>query len=309
VKIILPGGAGLVGQNLIIQLKNKGYKDITVIDKHQSNAHILEELHPDINIIVADLGVNGKWSEQFKDADVVVMLQAQIGSNNSDLFHQNNIASSHNVLDSMKLYSVPYLIHISSSVVESISEDDYTLTKKSQENLVLKSGIDNVILRPSLMFGWFDRKHLGWLARLMKKIPVFPIPGDGKFMRQPLFAKDFCDIIISCIEKKIIGEVYNITGLQKINYIDIILNIRRTINSKTRVLKIPYRLFYFLLWCWALFDKNPPFTTTQLVSLVASDEFEIIDWPIIFNVSATPFSEAIKVTFNDSKYSKTTLNF
>ena len=254
-KIILPGGAGLVGQNLIIQLKRNGYKDITVIDKHQSNVNILKELHPDINIIIADLGENGKWSKAFKGGDVVIMLQAQIGSNQSDLFYQNNIESTHNVLSSMKSYLVPYLVHISSSVVETVSEDDYTKTKKIQEELVLKSGIDSVILRPSLMFGSFDRKHLGWLARFMKKIPVFPIPGDGKFMRQPLFVNDFCNIIISCINKKIVDETYNITGLQKIDYIDIIRNIKSMINSKTVLMKIPYKLFYFLLWLWALFDN------------------------------------------------------
>jgi len=31
------------------------------------------------------------------------------------------------------------------------------------------------------MFGWFDRKHLGWLSRFMKKVPVFPIPGHGHY--------------------------------------------------------------------------------------------------------------------------------
>ncbi len=70
--------------------------------------------------------------------------------------------------------------------------DDYTETKKAQEALVSASGIKQVILRPTLMFGWFDRKHVGWLARFMQKVPVFPIPGNGKFLRQPLYAGDFC---------------------------------------------------------------------------------------------------------------------
>ncbi len=33
-KIILPGGAGLVGQNLVVQLKKQGYSNLIVIDKH-----------------------------------------------------------------------------------------------------------------------------------------------------------------------------------------------------------------------------------------------------------------------------------
>jgi len=238
VKIILTGGAGLVGQNLIIKLKNRGYFDITVIDKHHSNLNILREQHPDVKIIEDDLGFASDWNIAFNGADTVVMLQAQIGSNQSDLYYHNNIASTHNVLNAMKSNSVQYLVHVSSSVVESHSEDDYTITKKSQEEVVLRSEIDHVVLRPTLMFGWFDRKHLGWLARFMKKTLIFPIPGNGKYMRQPLFVNDFCNIIISCINKKIVDETYNITGLQKIDYIDIIRNIKSLINSKTDIINI-----------------------------------------------------------------------
>ncbi|MDQ0587772.1 nucleoside-diphosphate-sugar epimerase [Variovorax paradoxus] len=36
-KIVLPGGAGLVGQNLVARLRAKGYSDIVVIDKHKEN--------------------------------------------------------------------------------------------------------------------------------------------------------------------------------------------------------------------------------------------------------------------------------
>ena len=39
-KIILPGGAGLVGQNLVACLKAKGYSNIVVIDKHRKNLEI-----------------------------------------------------------------------------------------------------------------------------------------------------------------------------------------------------------------------------------------------------------------------------
>jgi nucleoside-diphosphate-sugar epimerase len=159
------------------------------------------------------------------------------------------------------------------------------------------------------MFGWFDRKHLGWLSRLMRKIPVFPIPGDGKFMRQPLYVGDFCEVIISCIEKKIPDGIFNISGHEKIDYIDMIRLIKRSISSKTIILKIPYPIFYVLLWIWAIFDKNPPFTTQQLKALVAKDEFEVINWPQIFGVDYTPFDKAIHETFNHPRYSQIILNF
>ena len=143
----------------------------------------------------------------------------------------------------------------------------------------------------------------------MKKVPFFPIPGHGKYTRQPLYVRDFCNIILSCIERKNQKGPYNITGDEMISYIDIIREIKKVTNAKTMIIKIPYTLFYALLWVWALFDKNPPFTTQQLEALVAKDEFEVIDWPSIFEVDPTPFNKAIKETFNHSKYSKVDLEF
>jgi nucleoside-diphosphate-sugar epimerase len=159
------------------------------------------------------------------------------------------------------------------------------------------------------MFGWFDRKHLGWLSRFMKKVPVFPVPGNGRFMRQPLYVGDFCEVIISCIENPDISGVFNISGHEKVDYIDIIREIKSATNSKTPILKIPYSIFYALLWLWSLFDKNPPFTTQQLQALITKDEFEVIDWPGIFGVNRTSFKDAVDETFNDPTFSNVILEF
>lgn len=308
-KIILPGGAGLVGQNLVARLKAKGYKNIVVLDKHRANLAILKQVQPDITAEYADLAEPGDWLRHFEDAEVVVMLQAQIGGNDYQEFVRNNVDSTRLILDAIKGNKVPYLVHISSSVLESVADDFYTNTKKDQERMVLESGISCPILRPTLMFGWFDRKHLGWLSRFMKKIPIFPIPGHGRYMRQPLYAGDFCNIIISCIEKRMAGGIYNISGHEHVDYIDIIREIKRATRARTLIAKIPYSLFYSLLWVWALFDKNPPFTTQQLAALSTKDEFEVIDWPGIFGVPYTPFAKAIDETFNDPTYSKVDLEF
>jgi nucleoside-diphosphate-sugar epimerase len=308
-RVVLPGGAGLVGQNLVAHLKRQGYGNLVVLDKHRANLEIVRRFHPDITVEYADLAEPGEWEKHFDGAEVVVMLQAQIGDPNPEPFIRNNITSTDHVLGAIKRYAVPYTVHISSSVVESVANDHYTNTKKEQEKRVLESGINCVVLRPTLMFGWFDRKHLGWLSRFMKKVPVFPIPGDGRYMRQPLYAGDFSSIIVSCIEKRIAGQVYNITGLEKVDYIDIIREIKSATNANALLLSIPYGLFYRLLKLWAVFDKNPPFTADQLKALVAHDEFEVIDWPGIFGVTPTPFAKAIHQTFNDPVYGKVVLEF
>lgn len=309
-KIVLPGGAGLVGQNLVARLKDKGYSNIVVLDKHRTNLAILQKVQPDITCVYADVAEPGDWQRHFEGAEVVVMLQAQIGGIDYQDFQRNNIDSTKLILDLIKTAEKrPYLVHISSSVVESVADDFYTRSKTEQEQLVLASGVACPILRPTLMFGWFDRKHLGWLSRFMKKVPVFPIPGHGRYMRQPLYVGDFSQIIISCIENRIADGIYNISGHEKIDYIDMIRIIKRATAAKTPIVKIPYSLFYALIATWTLFDKNPPFTTQQLQALSAKDEFEVIDWPGKFGVPYTSFAKAIDETFNDPRYNQVILEF
>jgi nucleoside-diphosphate-sugar epimerase len=201
-KLVLTGAAGLVGQNLVVELKAQGYTNLVAIDKHEYNLDILRRLHPDVQVIRADLAEDGDWTEAFAGAACIVQLHAQITGKYTELFTRNNIDATKRVLDATRRHNVPYLVHISSSVVISVGDDDYTNSKKAQEKLVVDSGIEHCVLRPTLMFGWFDPKHLGWLSRFMAKTPVFPIPGDGRYMRQPLYERDFCRCIVRCIERR-----------------------------------------------------------------------------------------------------------
>src|SRR3990167_3224007 len=138
------------------------------------------------------------------------MLHAQITGLNKTPFERNNITATHYVINAIKQYQIPYCVHVSSSVINSVANDDYTNTKKTQEKLVIDSQIPCCILRPTLMFGWFDPKHFGWLARFMERMPIFPIPGHGRYLRQPLYSRDFCRIILSSLEEKPLQKIYDI---------------------------------------------------------------------------------------------------
>jgi nucleoside-diphosphate-sugar epimerase len=256
-----------------------------------------------VHVILADIADTGDWEASFAGAACIVQLHAQITSKDPLVFVRNNIDATRSVLDAAKRHQVPYLVHISSSVVNSVSDDDYTNTKKAQEKLVVESGIRHCVLRPTLMFGWFDPKHLGWLSRFMAKTPIFPIPGDGKYMRQPLYERDFCCCIIKCVETQPDGAVYDVCGDTRIDYVDIIRTIKRVKGLRTWIVHIPYGLFYFLLRFYALFSKKPPFTADQLKALSAGDEFHGVDTHITFGVIQTLFENAVRESYCDSQYS------
>lgn len=311
-KIVLTGAAGLVGQNLIPRLMERGFTELVAVDKHPTNVAILQKYHPAVRVLHEDLAVsNGatqSWDRELASCDALVIGHAQIGGTVHEDFVRNNVEATERLLEAALRHRVPYVVSISSSVVNSMAVDDYTETKKAQEALVAASGIKQVVLRPTLMFGWFDRKHVGWLARFMQKVPIFPIPGTGKFLRQPLFAGDFCNVIVSSIEREMTGT-YNITGMERIDYIDLIRAVKEATGAKAHIQRVPYRLFWAMLKVNALFDKDPAFTVTQLKALVTPDVFEVIDWPAIFDTRATPLREALNETFRDPVYSQIALDF
>ncbi|HEY0179044.1 MAG TPA: NAD-dependent epimerase/dehydratase family protein [Dokdonella sp.] len=301
-KIVVTGAAGLVGQNLLVELEAQGYARLVAIDKHAHNLGILRRLHPRVEAIQADLAEPGDWRRCFAGADCVVQLHAQITGKHADLFVRNNVEATRRVLDAAREHGVPYLVHVSSSVVNSVADDDYTRTKKAQERLVVDSGIRHCILRPTLMFGWFDPKHLGWLARFMRRTPVFPIPGDGRYLRQPLYERDFCRCLVDCIERRPDGAIYDVCGDTRIDYVDIIRTIKRVKRLRTLIVPIPYRLFRGLLRVYALFSRKPPFTAAQLDALAAGDEFHGVDTRAVFGVAQTPFEDAVRESYCDPRY-------
>jgi nucleoside-diphosphate-sugar epimerase len=305
--VVVTGAAGLVGQNLIPRLKARGHR-IVGLDKHPTNTARLRKLHPDIQVIEADLAQPGDWARAFADADAVVLNQAQIGGLERAPFVANNLTATENVLAAMAAYGTPYFVHISSSVVNSKAQDLYVETKTAQEKLVDACPIPHVVLRPTLMFGWFDRKHLGWLKRFMEQSPVFPVPGDGRFRRQPLYVGDFAAVISASLDSRITGA-YDISGRTEIDYVELIAAIRRIAKARARIVHIPYRLFWALLWLYARFDRNPPFTTNQLEALVIPEVFPVIDWPHRFGVAETPLEQALRETFLDPRYSQIVLDF
>ena len=304
-KIFLPGGAGLVGLNLIATFqKYHPNWQIIVVDKDFKKVNFGKKLYPKVKFVCEDLtnlSENNECIKHIKDINSCVILQAEISNLNVSEFIKNNILSTQILIKELKKINCQRIIHISSSVINSISDDVYTKTKTKQEILVKENFPNSLILRPTLMFGPFDNKHLGWIADFMQKIPILPIPGNGRFIRQPLYVKDFCLIIKRCIEDNSLMGTFDITGLEKITFLSLMKKIRKIKNTNSLFIFIPKKIFILLLKTWAFITSKPVFTKTQLESLMAGDEFEEKNWPKVFSMQPTPLELALEETFCDSK--------
>jgi nucleoside-diphosphate-sugar epimerase len=301
-QVVITGAAGLVGQNLAALLASRDDLRLIGIDTHRENLTALARRCPTVEIIHADLAEPGEWEKAVSAADIVVQLHMQAKGTGPTLFERNNILATKRVLHRMARSASSYLVHVSSAAVHSMARDYYSSTKIRQEALVRSSGLRHCVLRPTLMYGPHDPKHLGWLARFMAKAPVFPVPGNGRFVRQPLYVVDFCRIIAACIDRQPENEVYDIVGYEQIDYIDMIREIRRVTALRTPIVHIPIPIFRALLRLCALFSEEPPFTADQLEAITVGDLFVGQDIRQLFGVVPTPFRRGIQETF--SKESK-----
>ena len=305
-KIIITGAGGLLGLNLLTILNTSKYK-ITAIDKKSKNLSLAKLLNPNIETKVLDLSEKGEWKNLFKGADCVIQLQAQISSPIKEPYIRNNIESVKNILEACEKFKVPNLIHLSSSVVISISRDDYTKTKTIGEELVKSSNCNYTILRPPLMYGCFDIKHLDHIIKTFDKSLFLPMPGSGKYIRQPLYVKDMTKIILKLIERKPKNKIYNIIGKEKIYFIDLLKMIRNAKNKNTLFIKIPISLFTLMLRVYSSISGKKTLNHNQLKALSAGDIFPVDNWEKEFGIKYTKFNEGVSEMINSRDYTHTSL--
>lgn len=292
--LLITGGTGFVGRNLIRVLNSDDYdmKSITVIDKDDKYLDYVKKFG--VNVVCADLSKKGDWFEEFEGKVMVINLAAQISSPNLESFYDNNVLATKNLIDASKKAGVGRIIHFSSAAVHSVRKDEYANSKLKGEELVKKSGIEYCILQPSIIYGPTDDKNIGYLINFAKKIPVFPIPGHGKWPRQPIYIDDLSHLVISIMEKFPKNKAYSVNGKEIIHFKDMIKTVLDQLGGfKIRVF-LPIHLFKLLMMGYQRITGKIQFTKDQVNSLTSGEVFPDYEWWEEFDIDITSFEEGVK---------------
>jgi len=145
-------------------------------------------------------------------------------------------------------------------------------------------------------YRWFGPEHFGWLARLVERVPVSPIAGHGRCVRQPLYERDYGRAILCCIENRLATWIYDLVGLERIDPIATNRAIRAVKGLRKPSMRILYVLLDLLLWAHAVARERPPFTSDQLNARTAGDELKGVDSEQTFGIKPTSFSTWIRET-------------
>jgi uncharacterized protein YbjT (DUF2867 family) len=87
------------------------------------------------------------------------------------------------------------IVHVSITNAELGKSLPYFEGKAVLEASLIGSGIPHAIVRPTVMFGRGD-VFINNMAWLLRRFPMFPIPGSGEYCLQPVHVDDVADLCV-----------------------------------------------------------------------------------------------------------------
>ena len=109
--------------------------------------------------------------------------------------------------------------------------------KAAAEEAVRSSGLSYAIVRPTLLFGEGDVliNNIAWLLR---HLPVFAIPGDGRCRLQPMHVKDHAGLLVE-VGSEPANVVVDSAGPEIFTFDELVHLLRRALNLRTLVIHTP----------------------------------------------------------------------
>jgi nucleoside-diphosphate-sugar epimerase len=108
--------------------------------------------------------------------------------------HTTAVDNTKRLIDAARRAGVRRMVH-TSIANPTASHLSYYRGKAELEEAVRSSGLSYAIVRPTLLFGEGDVliNNIAWLLR---HLPVFGIPGDGRYRLQPMHVRDHAALMV-----------------------------------------------------------------------------------------------------------------
>ena len=223
-KILVTGGAGFLGINLIRYLLDRNYEIVSL--------DISDFDYPDvknkIKIIKGDIRNNITVESALQNVDIVIHTAAALPLYKPEEIFSTDVIGTRTLLHEAYIHNVERFIHISSTAVYGIPDHHplyetdkldgvgpYGKAKIEAENVCVefrKKRMCVPILRPKSFIG---PERLGVFALFYdwaKDGKNFPMIGNGNNRYQLLDVEDLCEAIFNCIvlPEKIVNDTFNI---------------------------------------------------------------------------------------------------
>jgi len=250
-RVVISGATGFLGGHLCAHLVREGF-EVLGLGRDAARGTALCDLGADFERM--DLG-DACRLHTWEKADIFVHAAALSSAwGERSAFERANVTGTRNALEIARRLSVRRFIFISSPSVYFRFRDQlslpetaplpapvnaYAATKAMAEDLVRKSGLDAVILRPRGLYGPGDTALLPRLVRAAAR-PV-PLPRGGRAVTDLTYVEDVVRAVVCAMtaSRDCAGRTYNISGGEALAIRDIITGTAKASGITARFMPCP----------------------------------------------------------------------
>ena len=230
--IIIFGGSGYVGKNLIRRFAKEGYKVIVPYQKQikEANLRFLGSVGQIIPYHFSSLK-NTKLLTLLNNADICINLKTSWSSNTSELKRSILDFNSELIKELQLSTSLKRFVFFSGLGVEKRSTFRNEIISKT-EDLIIKKLENSVVIKPSVILGNRDQ-FLSNLLPIFKMSFFIPLFGNGTKKFQPVLIDDVVEFVFKTIETiKIDKQLFELAGPEIFTYKEFYSHIADALNKK-----------------------------------------------------------------------------
>ena len=157
-----------------------------------------------------------------------------------DITHERAVANTRALIRAAEIAGIERLVHISITNPDPQSPLPYFRGKALLEQAIQQARFSHAIVRPTVVFGREDIL-INNVAYLLRKMPVFLIPGSGDYRLQPVYVEDLARIAVEAAHAT--GNLtIDAVGPQVFSFDELVRLIARTVGSRAFLLHASPRL-------------------------------------------------------------------
>jgi len=177
------------------------------------------------------------------------------------------VENTRKLVNAAKAAGVKRMVHISIANPSADSHLPYYWGKAANEKAVIESGMSYAILRPTVLIGKEDIL-INNIAYLLRRLPIFFIPGDGSYGIQPIYIEDLADLAVEGVYNKE-NYVIDAVGPDSYSFKEFVKLIGERVGVQRPLISLPPRLALFAAQFLSLFVGDVILTPEEVDGLMA----------------------------------------
>jgi len=242
VAIFITGCNGFIGTRLLRQLLPHISERIYCLVHSRAAAFRAMQFSRAVDTVEGGMNDVAAYAASLAHCDTVVHLAAATGNAGPRQFEEVNVQGTARLLDACRRGGVRNIVFLSTIAVTFSDKKRYyyAQSKQDAEQLVQDSGLNFLIVRPTIVVGSGGKAWEGLMK--LAALPCVVVFGDGRPLVQPIYVDDLVKILVDLIRaKRYHNEILEVGGPERVSMIEFLRRIHRAHSGKEPfgILKIP----------------------------------------------------------------------